>query len=100
MREKNSSRAKRREAQQRRRKPQRALGTTEFRNAMPDFNHTELSALPVSIAINALLEEGSCELGEPTRGYLGASSIGHECMRRVQYDWLCDQVNSLQTRDR
>jgi hypothetical protein len=67
---------------------------------MLDLNRTELSALPVSIAINALLEAGAREVGEPTRGYLGASSIGSECLRQVQYDWMCDQQNPLQTRDR
>jgi hypothetical protein len=67
---------------------------------MPDFNRTELPALPVSIAINALLKEAAREAGEPTRGYLGASSIGSECMRQVQFDWMCDQQHPLQTRDR
>ena len=67
---------------------------------MPDFNRTELSALPVSIAINALLEEGVREVGEPTRGYLGASSIGSECLRQIQFDWMCDQQHPLQARDR
>jgi hypothetical protein len=68
--------------------------------AIPDFNRTELSALPVSIAINALLEEGAREVGELTRGYLGASSIGSECLRQIQFDWMCDQQHPLQTRDR
>jgi hypothetical protein len=67
---------------------------------MPDFNRTELSALPVSIAINTLLEASSHEVGEPTRGYLGASSIGSECLRQVQFDWMCNQQHPLQTRDR
>lgn len=67
---------------------------------MLDLNRTELSALPVSIAINALLEAGAREVGEPTRGYLGASSIGHECMRAIQFDWMCDQQHPLQAKDR
>jgi hypothetical protein len=67
---------------------------------MLDLNRTELSALPVSIAINALLEEGAREVDEPTRGYLGASSIGHECLRAIQYDWMCGQQYPLQTKDR
>lgn len=67
---------------------------------MPDFNPTEFSALPASIAINALLEAGTREVGDPTRGYLGASSIGHECMRAIQFDWLCDQQHPLQAKDR
>jgi hypothetical protein len=67
---------------------------------LPDFNRLDLSAWPASIAINALLEEAAREAGEPTRGYLGASSIGSECMRQVQFDWMCDQQHPLQTRDR
>jgi hypothetical protein len=39
-------------------------------------------------------------VAEPNRGYLGASSIGSECLRKIQYDWLCDQQNPLQARDR
>jgi hypothetical protein len=67
---------------------------------LPDFNRFDLSLWPASIAINALLEEAAREAGEPTRGYLGASSIGSECMRQVQFDWMCDQQHPLQTRDR
>jgi hypothetical protein len=64
---------------------------------MPDFNRTELSALPISVAINALLEEHVSL--EATRGYLGASAVGHPCMRKVQFDWLCDPVHPLRLRD-
>jgi hypothetical protein len=65
---------------------------------MPDFNRTELSALPVSIAINALLEEAARVNPEVTRGYLGASAVGHACMRKIQFDWLCDPVHPLRLR--
>src|SRR6266498_2195714 len=66
---------------------------------MPDFNRTELSAAPVSVAINTLLEEGARANPETTRNYLGASAVGHPCMRQVQFTWLCDPVHSLRTRD-
>ena len=36
---------------------------------------------------------------EKTRGYLGASAIGHPCMRRVQYDWMCDPEHPARIRD-
>jgi hypothetical protein len=53
-----------------------------------DFNRVQLSEEPISVAINALMEQA-----EPpeknAREYLGASAIGHECLRRVQYDWMC-----------
>jgi hypothetical protein len=64
---------------------------------MPDFNRVELSALPISVAINALLEE-HVSLKE-TRGYLGASAVGHPCMRKAQFDWLCDPVHPLRLCD-
>ena len=48
-----------------------------------DFNRAHLSEEPISIAINALIEQA-----EPpeknAREYLRASAIGHECLRRVQ----------------
>ena len=33
------------------------------------------------------------------RQYLGASSIGAECLRRIQYDWMCDPQFPARTRD-
>jgi CRISPR/Cas system-associated exonuclease Cas4 (RecB family) len=66
---------------------------------VPDFNRTEASAAPASIAINALLEAGVRVLGETTRNYLGASAVGHPCLRKVQFDWLCDPAHSSRIRD-
>ena len=65
---------------------------------MLDFNREGLAATPISIAINAVIERArSAEVN--TRQYLGASSIGSACMRRVQYDWMCDAVHEGQMRD-
>ena len=55
---------------------------------MPDFNRTNRSAEPISVALNALID--TSVMAEKTRGYLGASVIGHECLRRIQFDWMCD----------
>ena len=66
---------------------------------MLDLNRTEASAAPASIAINALLDAGARAEGEKTRNYLGASAVGHPCLRKVQFDWLCDPVHSSRTRD-
>jgi hypothetical protein len=64
---------------------------------MPDFNATEHSALPINIALNALID---ASVGaETTRGYLGASALGHPCMRRIQYDWLVDPEHPARLRD-
>jgi hypothetical protein len=65
---------------------------------MPDFNRAELSAMPISVAINALLEEAARVNAEVTRGYLGASAVGHACLRKIQFDWLCDPVHPLRLR--
>ena len=64
-----------------------------------DFNRTEASTEPVNIAINAVLDAGARADGESTRGYLGASAVGHPCPRKVQYDWMCDPVHPTRTRD-
>jgi len=64
---------------------------------MPDFNATELSTAPISVALNALID--ASVLPEMTRGYLGASAVGHPCMRRIQYDWMCDPEHPVRIRD-
>ena len=51
----------------------------------------------VSIALNALID--ASVVAEKTRGYLGASAIGHECMRRIQFDWMCDPEHPARLRD-
>ena len=64
-----------------------------------DFNRTEASAAPASIAINAVLDAGARADSEKTRNYLGASAVGHPCLRKVQYDWMCDPVHPTRIRD-
>jgi hypothetical protein len=63
-----------------------------------DFNRTSLSDAPLSIAINAALERAEPP-EENIRRYLGASSIGSACARKIQYDWMVDPVHPTQTRD-
>jgi hypothetical protein len=65
---------------------------------MLDFNRENLAAAPISVAINTAIEHSRPpEIN--TRQYLGASSIGSPCLRRVQYDWMCDPANEGQTQD-
>jgi hypothetical protein len=65
---------------------------------MLDFNRTNVSTSPLSVAINELIE--LAEWPEVnTRQYLGASTIGSECLRRVQFDWMVDAIFPVQTRD-
>ena len=56
-----------------------------------DFNRSNLSEQPLNQLINELIEHAEPP-SENYRQYLGASAIGSECLRRVQYDWMCDPV--------
>lgn len=66
---------------------------------MLDFNRSNLASADFSTSFNAVLDEAALkEQQEDRRGYLGASSIGSECLRRVQYDWKCDSVHAARTK--
>jgi hypothetical protein len=54
-----------------------------------DFNRANLSDWPLNTLINELIERAE-RPSENYRQYLGASAIGSECLRRVQFDWMCD----------
>jgi hypothetical protein len=54
---------------------------------MPDFNIANLTDQPLNVALNSLIERTS--MPELPRPYLGASAIGDDCARRIQYDWWC-----------
>jgi hypothetical protein len=65
---------------------------------MPDFNREILAAKPVNKRINQLIEASA----PPTpneRQYLGASSVGNPCLRRIQLDWFCDPELPIRTQD-
>jgi len=63
-----------------------------------DFNHAVLSDAPISLAINALIERAEPP-EENRREYLGASIIGSDCLRKIQYDWMVNSGHLSQTRD-
>jgi hypothetical protein len=63
-----------------------------------DFNRANVSVAPLSVSINELIEAAEPP-EENTRQYLGASAIGTECLRRVQYEWMCDPTHPTRTRD-
>ena len=65
---------------------------------MLDFNRAVLSDAPISLAINALIERAEPP-EENTRQYLGASIIGSDCLRKIQYDWMVNSGHLSQTRD-
>jgi len=62
-----------------------------------DFNHVNISASSISVGINAAIEQAARRNVRQPRGYLGASIVGHECARRVQYDWFCDPAHAART---
>jgi hypothetical protein len=65
---------------------------------MLDFNRANLSEAPITIAINALIEATEPP-EENSRHYLGASAIGAECLRKIQYDWQVDPAHVSRIRD-
>jgi hypothetical protein len=52
-----------------------------------DFNRANLSERPLNQMLNELIERAEPPR-ENYRRYLGASAIGSECLRKVQYDWM------------
>lgn len=64
---------------------------------MLDFNRNNSSDQPISIAINTVID--ASVIAERTRNYLGASAVGHPCMRRIQFDWMCDPEHPVRIRD-
>jgi hypothetical protein len=63
---------------------------------MLDFNRVSLSETPLSIELNALIEQSEPP-GKNERQYLGASAIGSECLRKIQFDWMCDPAHPVRT---
>jgi hypothetical protein len=66
---------------------------------MPNFNRANLSLEPLNVAINDALERAAGAKPELPRHYLGASIVGHECARRVQFDWWCTPTLAAKTRE-
>jgi hypothetical protein len=63
-----------------------------------DFNRSNLSDRPINQLINELIEQAEPP-SENFRQYLGASAIGAECLRKVQYDWMVDPVFPARIKD-
>ena len=64
-----------------------------------DLNRANLSDRPISTLINELIERTDPP-SQNYRQYLGASSIGSECLRKVQFDWLCASIVGAQQQRR
>jgi hypothetical protein len=70
--------------------------------AVIDFSdadeHDRLQREPLNVAINAVVERAVAGAARLSRAYLGASIVGHECSRSVQYSWWCTPELSARTR--
>src|SRR5262245_10123400 len=55
-----------------------------------NLNRATLSLESLNIAINDAVEQASLakHAGDQPRGYLGASLIGDECARKIQFEWM------------
>src|SRR6516225_1684929 len=62
-----------------------------------DLSRYEATDQPISVAINTLID-GNVVV-EATRGYLGASAVGHPCLRHIQFDWMVDPQHLARTLD-
>jgi hypothetical protein len=63
-----------------------------------DFNTPSLSERPINNLINQLIEQAEPP-GENYRQYLGASSMGSDCLRKIQFEWMCDAQFQARQRD-
>jgi hypothetical protein len=63
-----------------------------------DLNRSNLSDRPINQLVNELIER-AIPPRENYRQYLGASGIGAECLRRVQFDWMRNPVFPARTLD-
>jgi hypothetical protein len=64
-----------------------------------NLNRASLSLEAVNVAINDAIERAAAATAELPRPYLGASIVGSECPRKVQYDWWCKPTLSARVRD-
>jgi hypothetical protein len=64
-----------------------------------DFNSANLFLEPINGAVNDAIERAAATVAELPRPYLGASIVGHECARRIQFDWWCKPMLAARTRE-
>jgi hypothetical protein len=64
-----------------------------------NLNRATLSLDAVNVGINAEIERVSVATADKPRPYLGVSIAGHECARRVQYEWWSRPTHAARTRE-
>jgi hypothetical protein len=65
---------------------------------MYDYYEPKLADEPINVALNAAIARVMAGKAELPRPYLGASIVGSECLRRIQYDWWCKPELDARTR--
>jgi hypothetical protein len=67
---------------------------------MINLNRANLSLGALNTAINAAVEQASLikHADDQVRGYLGASLIGDDCSRKIQFEWLTEATFSARVR--
>ena len=63
-----------------------------------DYYEPKLAGEPINVALNDAIERAAAGKAELPRPYLGASIVGSDCLRRVQYDWWCTPTLNARTR--
>ena len=66
---------------------------------MLDLNRANLSIASINVAVNHAIDRAVMQAAELPRPYLGASIVGGECLRKVQYDWWCAPTHSARLRE-
>ena len=66
---------------------------------MLNLNRATLSLEPINSAINDAIERAVATTAELPRPYLGASIVGHGCLRRCQFDWWVKPALPARTRE-
>jgi hypothetical protein len=66
---------------------------------MLNLNRASLSLETVNVAVNDAIERATAAKAELPRPYLGASIVGNECLRKVQFDWWCKPVLPARVQD-
>jgi hypothetical protein len=67
---------------------------------MINLNRANLSLDVLNVAINCAVEQASLakHANDSARGYLGASLIGDECSRKIQFEWMTEATFSARLR--
>ena len=70
----------------------------EQTKSMLNLNRANLSLEPTNVALNEAIERATVEEAKSPKPFLGASMVGSECMRQVQFDWWRNPKHPARTK--